>query len=99
MPPDGERGRAQASPDSSIVRDWQSFARKLVSRECDAWRRPRIAGFMAPEIESPIEGFPKRLSVARADFVLGRLGCRRCSHLALSAFGTETFSRLNDLLL
>jgi hypothetical protein len=33
-----------------------------------------------------------------ADFALGRLGYRRRSHLAPSAFGTETFSRLNDLL-
>ena len=32
------------------------------------------------------------------DFALGRLGCRRRSHLAPSAFGTETFSSLNDLL-
>jgi hypothetical protein len=33
-----------------------------------------------------------------ANFSLGRLGCRRRSHLAPSAFGTGTFSRLNDLL-
>ena len=33
-----------------------------------------------------------------ANFALGHLGCRRCSHLAPSAFGTEIFSRLNDLL-
>jgi hypothetical protein len=30
--------------------------------------------------------------------LIGRLGCRRRSHLAPSAFGTETFSSLNDLL-
>jgi hypothetical protein len=29
---------------------------------------------------------------------LGRLGCRRRSHRAPSAFGTETISSLNDLL-
>ena len=29
---------------------------------------------------------------------LGRLGCRRRSQLASSAFGTETFSRLHHLL-
>jgi hypothetical protein len=46
-PPDGERGRAQASPDSSIAGNWQSFARELVSEERDTWRRPRIAGLVA----------------------------------------------------
>ena len=34
-----------------------------------------------------------------ADFGFGRLGYWRRSHLAPSAFGTETFSSLDDLLL
>jgi hypothetical protein len=44
------------------ARNWQPFAHTLVSEERDTWRRPRIAGFMAPEIELPIERFPKRLA-------------------------------------
>ena len=40
----------------------------------------------------------KRRFWPKADFALGRLGCRRRSHLAPSAFGTETISSLNDLL-
>ena len=37
--------------------------------------------------------------MTQADFALGCLGCRRRSHLVSSAFGTETFSSLKDLLL
>jgi hypothetical protein len=37
-------------------------------------------------------------TIPLTDFALGRLGCRRRSHLAPSAIGTETFSNLNDLL-
>ena len=42
--------------------------------------------------------FDPNRTILLADFALGRLGCRRRSHLAPSAFGTETFSRLNHLL-
>jgi len=43
-------------------------------------------------------GGPTSAHGPEAEFVLGRLRCRRRSHLAPSAFGTETFSSLNDLL-
>ena len=48
-----------------------------------------------PEVTGRIS---KRRFWPKADFALGRLGCWRRSHLAPSAFGTETFSSLNDLL-
>jgi hypothetical protein len=55
---------------------------------------------------SPLLGVKRKLDCGAvraafdplADFALGRLGCRRRSHLAPSAVGTGTFSSLNDLL-
>ena len=53
----------------------------------------------APEGKTDVPREPGHFRFGpKADFALGRLGCRRRSHLAPSAFGTETFSSLNDLL-
>lgn len=84
------------------ARNWQSFAHTLVSEERDTWRRPRIAGFTAPEIELPIERFPKRLAkiVWRVRALASYAGCARLTagvhFLTIQSRGARAFEVAGD---